>query len=454
MIVLKKILSVALLSSLVCQSAFSYFPMDDDSTLVSELIGFGNATFIKNYAVNRDSVDADFAVGSRTGTFTASRGSSNPATYVDSSGLVQVTTTSNIPRFTSGFYDSTGFVSRPGLIVEGASTNLLQDSYFSQTWATYWRNNGSPSSNGVSTDYVNPYGGGSVEKFISSAQNDGFMTAIAKKPTLAASTTYTASALVRGTGTAKIIYSINGGAALYGSTITLSANSWKLVTHTFTQGGSPAAENIGVVADDGSSTVYTAMIQVEALPFASTFIPTTTAALTRNAETLTYPISGNRTAATESIFMKVTPHYNSTVITANKFLFDSDDDVPTAGADRRASAILASTDSPDFTPNTSDSGSVAANATTDPSAFTSYVVGYTCQHASPYASIYINGSLENSYTAGDWTENSFGTNFYVGARFNSQAGAFLDGIISSIAIFSDAKDATAVAAISNLMAEG
>src|SRR3990170_2256597 len=88
-------------------------------------------TFLKDYG-NSNILGADYAKGDGTSTYTASRSATNPATYIDANGTIQLVTTSNIPRYNSGYYDETGFHTVDsngqrvrGLVIEGAGTNLF-----------------------------------------------------------------------------------------------------------------------------------------------------------------------------------------------------------------------------------------------------------------------------------------------------------------------------------------
>ena len=51
--------------------------------------------------------------------------------------------------------------------------------------------------------------------------------------------------------------------------------------------------------------MYRVSVLIEKSPFATSAIPTTVAALTRNKEVLNYTTSGNRTAATESMVVVI-----------------------------------------------------------------------------------------------------------------------------------------------------
>jgi len=183
--------------------------------------------------------------------------------------------------------------------------------------------------------------------------------------------------------------------------------------------------------------------QLEPNPYATSFIPTTTAALSRPADVLRYVNSGNRTAATESIFVKFAPN--------SAFAND--------GVERRILAsqtkdrnikCFTTSDKVSFRPNETDSSSAVTTSTTVLQANTSYVVAGIAVGATgdPNAIFYVNGSSENS-TNTDWTVPAWGTSFFVGS--NAASTAQLNGIIQSCCFYSDVKDATAVAAITKVL---
>jgi hypothetical protein len=404
---------------------------------------YRNLTFFKDYGSGSSSVDADWSSGSGTGTWTVTRSATTPATTIDSTGRIQLVQHTG-PRFTSGFYDSTGFVSRPGLIVEGASTNMLKDSYFADGTTTYWRVRGT-STVVTSTERTTPFGFATqVIKATPTADASGFQTAAAHKPTVVSGTVYTLSAWVRGSTSATTVqlkWDADTGTDAQ-KTFTIQDSVWTKISLTFTASASEAG-NIGIEQGGaGASTIYCAGIQLEALPFASTFIPTTTAALTRNAETLTYPISGNRTAATESLFVKATTFWTLANDSRSYYL--------TATQTKERSIYkINTTNQWRAKPNATDSGAVSANPNFSTVAFISYVVSMTMKHSSPYISSFVDGGSQVDYTVGDWTDPSWGTNFYLGSYTDGASQIF--GIISSLAIFSDAKSASDVAAITRVL---
>ena len=106
------------------------------SSQLANLANIPNLTFYKDFNANTSTLDADYSAGSPTATFTATRSATAPATYFDASGTMQTTTTSNVPRYTQGFYDENGFHLQPGLLMEASSGNGIHASnaYQDATW--------------------------------------------------------------------------------------------------------------------------------------------------------------------------------------------------------------------------------------------------------------------------------------------------------------------------------
>jgi hypothetical protein len=203
-----------------------------------------------------------------------------------------------------------------------------------------------------------------------------------------------------------------------------------------------ASQKCGIQIETDTDAIYVWGNQFENLPYATSFIPTTTAALTRGAEVLKYAISGNRTAATESIFIKFASSHTFAADGAYPTLFDNE-----SGDERRA--LYSNNNTVLFVrPRIGDSTNTSI--TTGITLNTSYVLGVTCNYTgNPNASAYLNGTAEGSPSTTDFTANTFGTNFFIGS---TAAGATqLDGVFQAIGIFSDVKDQTAVTAITAAM---
>src|SRR3990167_2657815 len=268
----------------------SYILNRKKTTQLSRLKAIGGLTFHKNCMNKRTSLNADFSVGSGLATYTASRSASNPATYIDASGVVQLVTTSDVPRYAGGYYDETGFHAQSGLMVEGASTNLIpkasviDDATWTETTSTADNADvGSSSPNGTAT----------APSLTASAGNGNLLLTTAV-------TARTFSVwLKRKTGTGTINITANGGTTWVAVTV---LSTWARFQVT----AASASQKCGIQIVTDTDAVYVWGNQFETSIYATSFIPTTSAALTRNSEKLSYVNSGNRTAATESIFIKFT----------------------------------------------------------------------------------------------------------------------------------------------------
>lgn len=397
----------------------------------SNLLGFPTGiTFYNRFDIPNPSINANYSLGSPTGTFTASRGASNPATYqVGSSGVVTTTTTSNAARFTSGYWDSTGFHSAPGLLIEGTSTNLVPKSalFNDATWTA---------SNVTVVDgqIASPDGNTAGASVTATAGNGTLLLA-------SAVTAQTFSVwLQRKTGTGNIDITANGGTNW--TTVTLVANQWARFDIT----ASSASQTCGIRIVTSGDAVYVWGTQFENIPFASTYIPTVGSALTRNAETLTYLISGNRTASTESMFFKFRTFWNANLPTTNLRLCSTDTKDRFIRFDAASDKFLVA-------PNGTDNSTAGANessATT--TAYVSKVVaGIAIQETgNPNSAFYTDAVAQSGGNPNtDWTAPAWGTNFYVGTSNSGTVGIF--AIIESMAFFSDAKSASSVSSITNIL---
>lgn len=445
-----------------------------NSDLINGLLDQGNLTFAKQYSTSQSSVDADYSVGSGTGTWTVTRGATTPATYVDSSGVIQLKI-DQTPRFTQGFYDSTGFVSRPGIILEGASTNLLVrtdgTASGSGLWTGWTSDNTGLSGTIVKSQVAIPELTGIASANAQRIHYDGLVGDVGATSNNALNSTNTAVGSVAagnivtlsfwykftsvGCNTIPLIAWRDSGGSLLSTSNggpLPQSTTWKKFYFSGTAPASTSLINVKFPAgnaDISNGDTFDLQVwgvQAEISPFATTFIPTTTTALTRNPETLTYPISGNRTAATESLFVKHTPPFNNTQNTSLYYITSTE-------TKSRTLFYSAAGDDIGFAPNITDSAAVlirSGAATGKPVAGTAYVITGVAYGptGNPNSSFYIDGTSYDSSTNAntDWTTPAWGTYFEVG-----QSGGVGFGIISSIAIFSDAKSATNVLSISNLM---
>lgn len=231
-------------------------------------------------------------------TFTRTTGVSNPATYVNSSGYV-TSATNNQPRFD---YNPITLVCK-GLLIEESRANLcLYSEDISQSPWAFTRSS-------YSLDAaVSPANTTTADKLIenTAASNTHY---VATTFAGTAGTTYTASIFLKAgertqfrlrfTGTASfadVYFDLSAGtilATVAGSgTITSYGNGWYRCTITGASDLTGTCSFINylcvggtsIYTGNGSSGVYLWGAQLEAGAFATSYIPTTTTALTRNAD--------------------------------------------------------------------------------------------------------------------------------------------------------------------------
>lgn len=145
---------------------------------------------------------------------------------------------------------------------------------------------------------------------------------------------------------------------------------------------------------------------------------------TANDEVLKYLISGNRTAAQETIIIKWTPTYGTNV-NDNKALSDTDTK-SRLFRNGWAAGIRGQ-------PNGTDSGTCSADGDSSWSANQTMIWAFSMGHTSPYAVIYNNSVIINSETVNDFTNPAWGNFFYVGCH-NTGAGQ-ANAAIGKIMIF-------------------
>ena len=169
-------------------------------------------------------------------------------------------------------------------------------------------------------------------------------------------------------------------------------------------------------------------VQIEKSTFATSFIPTTTAALTRNKETNKYEIAGNRTAATESCVVKlVIGAANSKP--GDRGIIDSD-------TKRRMAKFQSNDDGIQAYPNFTDSSSSSVVDLINEfwTANTEFTIGFNFQHSSPFVAGFINGVADGTNdTDDDFTNPAWGTYWWLAG--DNTGAEQLNGSIAGIARF-------------------
>ena len=231
-----------------------------------------------------------------------------------------------------------------GYLVEGARTNLCLQS---EDFATTWTNTNSTESVNATTA---PDGTATADELIDDATNDRHM--IEQPIVVVTATSYTMSIFAKANTLSWIYLLENSGvsATAYfnlstgvvgtvsgtgspSATIKAYPNGWYRCTMTFTSSGISAGFRIGITTGDAVPTysgsgqsVYLWGAQFEAGAFASSYIPTTTVAVTRNADVLTYSTSGWLNASAGTLYADTTPLLTNAQIAAiNWFPVCADD---------------------------------------------------------------------------------------------------------------------------------
>lgn len=91
------------------------------------------------------------------------------------------------------------------------------------------------------------------------------------------------------------------------NTVSVNSDSWTRVSSTGTTDGGNSGVRFDLLV--GNNNVYIWGAQLEEGAFASSYIPTTTAAVTRAADILSYPTAGNLNAAAGAIYLEFTPEH-------------------------------------------------------------------------------------------------------------------------------------------------
>lgn len=258
-------------------------------------------------------------------TFTRTTDATHPATYVNSSGYIAAATNDQ-PRFD---YDPVTLACK-GLLIEESRTNLF--AYSSELDNAYWVKSagGTGSLPAVTPNSATAPDGTLTADTIVFDTGAGTTTSdqsiLSKAVTVTNATVYTDSFYLNGTAGAKLLMR---GVASSGYTQITLTGSWQRVTLAETSSGTSRGVELGLRQGLGgigtinsSVTVAVWGMQLELGAFATSYIPTTTAALTRNADvaTMTGTNFSDWFNASEGTFET---QFTSNGYTANGMLFSS-----------------------------------------------------------------------------------------------------------------------------------
>ena len=276
-----------------------------------------------------------------------------------------------------------------GYQAEGARTNLVLQS---QTAGTTW----TATNVTVAADSIAaPNGTTTADTLTASAGNGTWLQGV----TVASAAKTFSIWLKRKTGTGNIDLTLDNGSTWNTKTITSSWAKYE-ITQTL------ANPTVGVRIVTNADAVYVWGAQLEdAVSFSSSYIPTTTVSVTRNAEIDSYVSASNIAAAAGTVSLQYTPtHTPSGTI----FLFGTYVDAS------NYTAILHDATNLIFRKR-------IAGANTDATIANSFVAGTTYKMAASWGaagmSIVLNGTIGTPHA--NTTNAQIGTNFQVGADGNS-----------------------------------
>lgn len=253
-----------------------------------------------SFALNFTTASLDSRVA-----FTRSTSASNPATYVANDGLVTAASNDQ-PRFD---YDPVTLVCKGLLIEESRQNRVIQSEDLATTWTL----------SGVTIDSdqeISPISGQDADLIKENSANT--VHALVQTISVVSGTVYTYSAFVKKGGRDYVVLTNTAGAgsmtacqvafnlvtgALHSSTGATSTfiqdfnDGWYRVGYTAPaalSNGNPSWRiylsndgTINVYQGNGTDGVFAIGIQLEVGTFATSYIPTTTTALTRNADVAT-----------------------------------------------------------------------------------------------------------------------------------------------------------------------
>jgi len=253
--------------------------------------------------------------------------------------------------------------------------------------------------------------------------------------TISASTNYVLTGYIYSSLSAGGLASLDLNGALGCKASATNTSTWQRVSCSFNSGATTSVV-IRTIAENAVGQAWYDAVQLEAGAFATSYIPTTTAAATRAGETLSYASSGNISGNAGSISMWIKPPFASTDTADVRYLLWS-----TGSTTGDLGIWYNNTNG--FRMGVRNSGWQFASKTLTFSANTWIHLVGTWNNTSG-TQIYVNGQAGTAYS-GTWTPGSMASSFYVGS--SQVPDGWANGLFSDLTIFNTALTAAQVRAV-------
>jgi hypothetical protein len=356
------------------------------------------------------------------------------ATRYNSAGLIE-TIPSGIPRL--DYYTSSGTPGCPALLVEPSGTNIIQRS--EEFDNSYWtKANGNATG---TTETAAPNGAFTAENYV---VNNGAAgnSPIVRIITLLANTTYTLSLFIkrRDYDTASIriytdetsfaicSFNLSTGTASGGSILNFG-NGWYRVSVTLTTAATVTNSQVQLIRDaqirDGVAGIYIWGAQLETSSVATSYIPTTTGSVTRDADVITKTGVSSLIGQTEGTIYAEVDLRASASSSARRIV-----NIRVDGNNLLSLEISTAGTSVDFSA-VSGGSSVTATASGITTGIYKIAVGYNS--AASGTVLYVNGTLRDTKTIA--IPNLSAAVFGLGVRGDGAAGTQFNDRIRAAAIY-------------------
>lgn len=443
------------------------------------LLTQGGLTFLMDFekfragSYSAEQLMADHAVGDGSVVCDVARSASNPATYVDEHGVLQLVTESDTARITAGYWDDTGFNKQKGFLSESTQTNYVDNSCFvgdanSDGRADDWeleqingvseldfelidvidkfnvntevnaqRIYGTESSEEATSGSIRLYSG-----FFAATQGDQITISFWVKGSLSGCTFDVGFAQWDSGSYIGHIVS---------PSISISETEFTRVSRTLTVGDATTNSinpwvRIHSIGTGDSYDIQIACPQVEKYPYATSFIPTTVGALTRNTDgDLEIDSTNNVAPAQNSVLCKFAPYSDFTDDGVERYVFFLEGD--TSEFYWRSYATSDNLQAR-FLEDVSSSPQLYAT-TTKPAAFVSQVYATTFEKkaSSSEGILYRGGSLIATDSSGPANEIDMGT-LHITQQYST---TLLNGVVQRLAVYNNAKSGTAIKRITEML---